>query len=80
MFILHRIYRENDTMGHSTQYFDVPIPTDGRLPQEVINRVYAICDADGNKASIDYALCQVTDENGNLWRTEVIKPLPTVNA
>ena len=79
MFILHRIYRDNDTMGHSTQYFDILTPTDGRLPQEVLNRVYAICDADGNKASIDYALCQVTDENGNLWRTEVIKPLPIVN-
>ena len=80
MFILNRYYRENGTMGHSTQFFDTPIPEDGKLPQEVKNRVYAICDADGNKASIDYALCDVLDENGVVWRTEVIKPLPSVNA
>lgn len=80
MFILNRYYRDNGTMGHSTQYFDIPAPTEGGLPQEVKNRVYAICDADGNKASIDYALCNVLDESGNVWRTEVIKPLPPVNA
>ena len=79
MFILHRVYRENGTMGHSTQYFDTK-PVDGKLPQDVKNRVYAVCDADGNKESIDYALCQVVDDNGGVWRTEVIKPMPTVNA
>ena len=79
MFIVNRYYRENENIQHSTQFFDIPVPEDGKLPQEVKNRVYAICDADGNKASIDYALCQVTDENGNPWRTEVIKPLPPVN-
>ena len=79
MFILNRYYRDGGTMGHSTQFFDIPTPKDGKLPQEVKNRVYAICDADGNKASIDYALCDVLDENGNVWRTEVIKPLPPIN-
>ena len=80
MFILHRIYRDNGTIGHSTQFFDTPTPKTGDLPQEVKNRVYAVCDADGNKESIDYALCEVTDENGRQWRTEVIKPLQPVNA
>ena len=78
MFILHRICRENGAMSHSTQFFDIPVPKTGALPQEVKNRVYAICDADGNNKTIDYALCQVVDENGNVWRTEIIKPMTTV--
>ena len=80
MFFVNRYNRDNKTMTHSTQEFNIPTPTDGRLPQEVLNRVYAICDADGNKESIDYAMCQVVDDNGTVWRTEVIKPMPTVQA
>lgn len=80
MLFVNRYYRDNNTMSHSTQEFNVQTPTDSRLPQEVLNRVYAICDADGNKASIDYAMCQVVEDNGTVWRTEVIKPMPPVNA
>ena len=80
MFIVNRYYRENENMQHSTQFFDISTPTDGRLPQEVLNRVYAICDADGNKESIDYAMCQVVEDNGTVWRTEVVKPMPPINA
>lgn len=78
MFILNRFSRKNGTMSHSTQFFD--ITSSGDFPQEVKNRMYAVCDADANDASIDYAMCQVIDENGNNWRTEVEKPLPNVNA
>ena len=75
MFILNRFSRKNGTMNHSTQFFDIP-STGGALPQEVKNRLYAICDADANDASIDYAMCQAIDENGNNWKTEVAKPMP----
>ena len=77
MFIVNRYSRKNGAMSHSSQFFDIAVPADGKLPQDVKNRVYAICDADGNDASIDYALCQVIDENGNVWRTESIKAIPT---
>ena len=80
MFILNRYNRKNGNMTHSSQFFDIASPADGKLPQEVKNRVYAICDADGNDASIDYALCQVIDETGSVWRTEQIKPMPEANA
>ena len=77
MFMIHRIYRDNGEMGHSTQFFDIPTPNNGVLPQEVKNRVYSICAADGSNETIDYALCQAVDESGNVWRTEVVKPMPT---
>lgn len=80
MFIVNRYFRENESMQHSAQFFDITTQTDGRLPQEVLNRVYAICDADGNKASIDYAMCQVVEDTGTVWRTEVIKPMPTIQS
>ena len=78
MFIIHRIYRKNNEMGHSTQFFDIDIPVNtAELPQEVKNRVYSICAADGNDNNIDYAMVQAVDHKGVVWRTEVIKPMPT---
>ena len=76
MFILHRISRTDGQMTHSTQFFDIDIPTDGKLPQEVKNRLYAVCTADGTTPSIDYAMVQVVDENGAVWRTEIVKEMP----
>ena len=77
MFIVNRYFKEKGgNHQHSSQYFDIPIPTDGNIPQDVKNRMYAICDADGNNPNVDYALCQTIDETGRVWRTELIKPLP----
>ena len=78
MYILHRIYRKSKEMNHSTQFFpnvEIPVNT-AELPQEVKNRLYQICAADGNDADIDYAMVQAVDHNGVVWRTEVIKPMP----
>lgn len=76
MFMIHRINRKSGKMEHSTQFFDIPIQQDRRLPLDVQNRMFNICAADGADATIDYALCQVVDENGGIWRTEIVKPMP----
>ena len=77
MFIIHRIFRKSKEMGHSTQFFNDPIPENRRLPLDVQNRMFNICAADGADETIDYALCQVVDQNGDMWRTEIIKPMPS---
>lgn len=76
MFILHRISRTEGQMTHSTQFFNIDIPTDGKLPQEVKNRFYAVCTADGTATDIDYAMEQIVDETGAVWRTEIVKEMP----
>ena len=77
MFMIHRITRKSGEMEHSTQFFDTPIPEERRLPLDVQNRMFNICAADGADETIDYAMCQVVDQNGGVWRTEIIKPMPT---
>ncbi len=76
MFILHRIYRKNNAMNHSTQFFDLDIPKTLELPQEVKNRMYSICATDGSDEAIDYSLVQAVDHKGVIWRSEIVKPMP----
>lgn len=76
MFMIHRIYRKSGVMEHSTQFFNTPIPENRQMPLDVKNRMFNICAADGADETIDYALCQVVDHSGGVWRTEIIKPMP----
>lgn len=79
MLIVNRYYRENGTLSHSTEFFENAVPENGRIPEKVnINMLKKIA-ADVQREGVDYAMCQIIDDNGNVYKTEVGKKLQTVN-
>ena len=80
MLIVNRYYRENGVMSHSTEFFESESVINGVVPENVNINLLKKIGADVQRDKVDYCMCQIIDENGNVWKTEVGRRLPSVNA
>ena len=80
MLIVNRYYRENGTLGHSTEWFENARMENGIIPEEVNANLLKKIAADVQREGVDYCMCQIIDENGYVYKTEVGKHLSPVNA
>ena len=76
MLIVNRYYRENGTLGHSTEFFPDAEIVNGIIPEEVNGNLLKKIAADIQRTGVDYAMCQIVDDNGHVYKTEVGKRLP----
>ena len=78
MLIVNRYYRENETLSHSTEFFENAELINGRIPEEInINLLKKIA-ADVQREGVDYAMCQIIGPDGTVYKTEVGKRFPSV--
>ena len=80
MLIVNRYYRENGNLSHSTEFFPDATITNGTIPEDVNGNLLKKIAADIQREGVDYAMCQIIDDNGLVYKTEVGKHLPSVNA
>lgn len=80
MLIVNRYYRENGTLGHSTEFFPDAKVENGIIPEEINANLLKKIAADVQREGVDYCMCQIIDSKGSVWKTELGKSLPLVNA